>query len=84
MEKFCCSLPGILKDLPLSEADKIKIAFTEGYIASNPNAGSGGQNPNGGSGGQNRIRRLLRAFPQLLGIACSVVFLLYMFGIVNF
>lgn len=64
--------PAIIGDVPPTEADKLKIAFAEGYIAANPSSAT----PN-----QSRTYRWLRTVQQILAIAVFTAILASLMGI---
>lgn len=63
----------MVADLPQSDADKLKIAFAEGYIAGPGGAG-------GGAGEKGRTYRWLRTLQQILAIAVFTAILASLMG----
>jgi hypothetical protein len=62
--------PALVAELPADEANKVKVAFAEGYIAANPS-----QAP-----GTTRTYRWLRTLQQVLAIAVFTAILASLMG----
>jgi integral membrane sensor domain MASE1 len=70
---YLIKLSAIIADLPPNDADKMKIAFAEGYMSGNTGgAGAGGE--------KSRSYRWLRTLQQILAIAVFTAILASLMG----